>query len=202
LEFEEVESGKRLTRRAGESPDFFHSRLQVSPDGAYLLSAGWIWHPVDAALLYPIRNVMENPQVLDKPISLDLPEELFEVNSATFQGNNDLLLIGSNELENGPPFVGRFSLKEMKVEAKAALEAVPGTIMPIGRDYFVGFYEHPRLFEISSGKVVMDWPELQTGKQNSSIMIADKEIPPMAFDCSSNRFAVADAKGITVIQLG
>jgi hypothetical protein len=36
--------------------------------------------------------------------------------------------------------------------------------------YAVGFYEHPRLYELATGRVVEQWPELVTGKQSSSII--------------------------------
>lgn len=202
LEFEEIESGERLTMRSGESPDFFHSRLQISPDGAYLLSAGWVWHPLDLVAVYSVLEALKAPEVLDQPMSLDLPEELFGVHAGAFQEDCNLLLVGSNELEEAPPFAGRYNLKTKRIEAKCALAAVPGTVMPVGVNHFVGFYDHPRLFELSTGKIVQEWPDLETGKQDSSIMNGKEPVPPLAMDPTGHRFAVADAKGITAIQLG
>jgi hypothetical protein len=66
IEIEEVESGKRLTTRTGESADFFHSRLQVSPNGKYLMSAGWRWHPWDYIQIYNVEQALENPETLDR----------------------------------------------------------------------------------------------------------------------------------------
>jgi hypothetical protein len=202
LEIEEIESGRRLTSRPGESPDFFHSRLQVSPDGAYLLSAGWVWHPVDVVEIFPVREALNAPELLDQPLGIELPEEMFEVKGAAFQGNDSVLLVGNGDLENSPYVIGRYSITQSKIDVKSALETAPGTIMPVGRDHFVGFYEHPKLFEISSGKVILSWPELETGKQNSSILHHLGKIPPIALDPQRNRFAVAGPKGISVIQLG
>jgi hypothetical protein len=34
--------------------DFFHSRLAASPDGSFLLSTGWVWHPQAPADLLPL----------------------------------------------------------------------------------------------------------------------------------------------------
>jgi hypothetical protein len=48
LDFDEVETGNRLTNHIDRKPsDFFHSRLEVSPDNRKLLSKGWAWHPFD-----------------------------------------------------------------------------------------------------------------------------------------------------------
>jgi hypothetical protein len=202
LEFEEIESGQKLTLRSGESPDFFHSRLQVSPDGAYLLSAGWVWHPLDFIHLFSIHDAVKYPDHLDKPISMNLPDEFFEVNTATFQSDGQLLLTGRREDENtAVPYVALYGIKEGTVKWKCALESVPGTIMPVGQHHFVGFYEHPKLFEISTGKVIQSWPELNSGKQNSSIIWHQEQLPLLAMDPVGKRFAVADAEGITVIQL-
>jgi hypothetical protein len=203
LEIEEIESGNKLTLRQDESPDFFHSRLQISNDGAYLLSAGWVWHPLDRVLLFSIHDALRHPNHLDNPIRMNLPDELFGVNAAAFHGDNALLLVGNAEDDvSAPTYIAEFKLKEGAVTRKCALESVPGTIMPVGPDHFIGFYEHPKLFEISSGKVIRSWPELNSGKQNSSIIWHHEMPPPLALDTTRRRFAVADASNITVIQLG
>ena len=201
LEIEEIESGKRLTLRPGESPDFFHSRLQISTDGAYLLSAGWIWHPLDLVHLFSIHDALEHADHLDKPIPMNLPDELFAVNAAAFQSNDTLLLAGNAEDSDSPTYVAEYRLKEGAIARKSVLHSVPGTIMPVGRDHFIGFYEHPKLFDIASGNVTQSWPELNSGKQKSSIVWQEVP-PPLALDAANKRFAVADANGITVIQLG
>ena len=204
LQIEEIEFGHQLTARDGKSPDFFHSRLQASPDGEYLLSAGWIWHPLDRALLFSVHEALERPEHLDEPLGLELPEEFFEINTAAFQSNNSLLLIGRREEddESSIPFVCRYNFKDSRIEAKSRLEAVPGTIMPVGADHFVGFHEHPKLFEIASGKIIQSWSELNSGKQISSI-IGERDLPPpLALDPENKRFAVASEKEIVVVQLG
>ena len=68
--------------------------------------------------------------------------------------------------------------------------------------FVVGFYEHPKLVEVATGKTAARWPEMETGSQNGSINSKLDEIPPFALDPANKRFAVADAEKITVIQLG
>lgn len=202
LEIEEIESGDKLTLRPGESPDFFHSRLQVSPEGDYLLSAGWVWHPVDFVHVFSIRDALQSPDHLDKPIPLNLPDELFEVNAAAFQGDGQLLLVGKGEDEDSVAgHVAQFGVNDGTIKVKRSLESEPGTIMPVGQDHFVGFYEHPKLFEISTGKVVQRWSDLNSGKQNSSIIWHQEQLPSLALDPARKRFAVGGAEAITVIEL-
>jgi hypothetical protein len=73
--------------------------------------------------------------------------------------------------------------------------------MPVGSKYVVGFFDHPKLIEVSTGRVLCRWPELKTGQQASSIMWHKPLPPPLALDANSGRFAVADEKHITVITL-
>lgn len=90
---------------------------------------------------------------------------------------------------------------DLENPATTPVESVPGTMMPIGSDYAVGFYEYPKLFELRTGRITQTWPELNTGRQNSSI-IHNQSIPPLAMDNKRSRFAVADQKHITIIELG
>jgi hypothetical protein len=203
IEIEEIETGQKLTIREGEAADFFHSRLQVSPDGEYLLSSGWVWHPLDAVQLFRVRDVLQNPTVLDKSAHLELPEELFEVHAAAFQSNDSIIMVGNNGGEPGEegPFLIQYNLREGRVNLKTGMQEVAGTLMPVNSEYVMGFFEHPKLIEIASGKVVQSWPELNSGKQNSSIILDREMLPQLALDPARKRFAVADANGITVIQL-
>jgi len=202
IEIEELASGQRLTTRTGEALDFFHSRLQVSPGGTYLLSSGWVWHPLDHIQIYRIADVLKEPKQLD--LAQDVPQldALYEIQSATFQSDDVLLITGdSADTKEPKPYLAGCSLGERKVLFSTPLEAIPGTIMPAGPEHTVGFYGHPKLFENRSGNVVHEWPELKSGQQNSSIIHHVEKIPPLALDPIRKRFAIADEKQITVIQL-
>jgi hypothetical protein len=98
--------------------------------------------------------------------------------------------------------VGIYNLEEQQMLKITELESVPGTLMPVGTEHAVAFYEYPKLFELKSGKVLCSWPELKSGLQNSSIIHNQDPIPPLALDSSHKRFAIADEKQITVIELG
>lgn len=202
LEIEEIESGKKLTIRESKSPDFFQSRLRVSPNGLYLLSAGWLWSPYDGIALYSMPRILESPEHLDLPIAISLPDEIGEIRSAAFQDNSELLLTTASQEDESITFLVRYVAESNESSLLCKLESTAGTIMPVGPDYVVGFYEHPKLFQVSTGKIVYSWPELDTGLQNSSILRWQKPPPPLALDAERMRFAVAGPEEITVIQLG
>jgi len=200
IEIEEVATGKRLTSRKGPSMDFFHSRLQVSPDGKYLMSAGWIWHPFDTIQLFDLERVLDDPQTLDKTWECDLMAEgVEEIHTATFNGS-DLIVFGGDSEETNPRLVV-FSIHDRKALSSSPLESPAGTLMALG-DLAISFYEHPKLLDLVTGKVLRRWPELQSGLQNSSIIHHHDPPPPIALDPLNRRFAIANSEAITVIQLG
>jgi hypothetical protein len=89
LEVEEIGTGRSLTSREGAPLDFFHSRLQVSPNGRFLLSAGWIWHPLDTIQVYDIERALAEPGHLDRNkrgfwLPIDGLHPLDEIHSAAF----------------------------------------------------------------------------------------------------------------------
>jgi hypothetical protein len=209
LEIEEIESGRRLTARESQPADFFHSRLEVSPGGQYLLSAGWIWHPLDQIEVFDLQQALRDPASLDRSWEVEPIEELrgklFEIHSATFLDADTFVFYGSigygDAEESEARSLGLYNLKEHRLLSCVGLEEVVGTMMPLG-EFVVSFHEHPKLIEISSGEVMQRWPEISSGRQNSSIIGHEAPIPPMAFDPANRRFAVAGEQAITVIQLG
>lgn len=201
IQIEEVESGNRLTARSGDSDDFFHSRLQVSSDGRYLLSAGWIWHPWDTFQVFDLTQVLQSPESLDRNLSRDLSDvHVGEIHAAAFNGTDQIVFAGEAG-EDGIPLLGIYSIQAKAVVNSLALDSPAGTLMPVG-DVAVSFYESPKLLDLATGKVLYRWPELSTGLQNSSIIGHLDRIPPIALDPVNRRFAVADSENITVVQLG
>ncbi len=171
------------------------------------MSAGWIWHPLDFIQVYSIEEALREPQSLDRnengfTVSIDGIDEahLEEIHSAAFIDNDTVILAGAT-YEEEVPFLGVFSVSENRVISRVTLEEPAGTLMPLG-DHIVGFYEHPRLIDLRTGKTVHRWPEINSGRQNSSIIVSDAPAPPTALEPRNHRFAVAGSEAITVIQLG
>lgn len=66
LEFEIAASGEIVTADAKRKPDdYFFSRLRTSPNGRYLASGGWVWHPLDVHRVYDVHSVEHNSLLLD-----------------------------------------------------------------------------------------------------------------------------------------
>jgi hypothetical protein len=193
IEIEDIETGERLVNRKGKAADIFHSRLLVTPDGTQLLSAGWHWHPWDVVALYNLADALVDPEVLNRGSIVDTGDSGFEANDAAFQGNEAILMAGDH-CEN-ISVLARYDLKERRVNLTSHPEEMLGVMMPLNCDYVVGFLKHPKLVEVASGRVLQRWPEIYSGGY------AEGD-PPLALDAERMRFAVADATGVTVIQLG
>ncbi|HEX5324056.1 MAG TPA: hypothetical protein VFW40_09735 [Capsulimonadaceae bacterium] len=211
IEIEELETGERLTRRDNKPLDFFHSRLQSSRDGQYLLSAGWYWHPLDFVKIFSISEVLAEPEKLETGPKHIPCRPWVELNNACFFGHDAVIVTGRDydapdededmniqKLESNE--VGVYSLIDQRFLSTAKVEEPTGTLMPVGESFVLGLYEHPKLIELATGRVVARWPQIESGKQNSSIHF--EKLPPIALDPKNHRFAVADSEQIVVVQLG
>lgn len=196
LELEDAETGQRLTQRESQSQDFFHSRLQFSPDGRYLLSAGWIWHPVDSAYVFDVAQALERPEAFDQEQNIEWGDSFLEIHSAAF-GARDTLVCHCSGVDDAG--LGVYSLTERRFLSMAPLERPVGTLM-VMEECAVGFYEHPHLIELTTGRVLERWPELATGRRSSSIIRHLGSQPPLALDPAGRRFAVGTDKGIEVVR--
>ncbi len=215
LEIEDVETGKCLTKRSGETADFFQSRLSVSPDGRYLMSAGWIWHPFEYVLVFDVEQVLARPELLDAEPDWSLTGSRAEIHSVAFVDAETALFDSTdsyyadddedekdkNKFTLRPDQLGHYSFREKRYLTIAPLGEPLGTMMPCG-DFVVGFYKHPKLVKIATGEIVARWPDLETENHYGSIDTGLSKMPPLALDPANKRFAVADAEKITVIQLG
>lgn len=196
IEIEDLKTGERLTDSDRESHDFFHSRLQVSQNGNYLISAGWVWHPVDMVEVYDLSNI-SSPEFFN--LYHDEELNLFELNSAAFINNTTVAVTGNGEDEK-EKFICIYEIEQRKVLSKAKLSEPAGNLMNVDENFVIGFYEHPKLINIKTGEIVKKWANIFSGKQNSSISSQDAA-PPIAIDVEQKRFAVADEDFIHVVSL-
>ena len=206
LDIEEISSGKCLTDHSTRDPsDFFHSRLMSSRDGQWLVSAGWVWQPFDNVEYFNISNVLNDASLLDEGL---MPATATDLVNAAFLNHEILILTTADDQsqeEINPAIleakqVGYLNLNSSQYEKITSIDSTIGSFMPVGMDYIVGFYEHPKLINTNTGEILYEWRNLLTGKQNSSIIWHIEKLPPLAIDTMNQRFAVADAQGITIVS--
>jgi hypothetical protein len=96
LDFEGVETGEIVTNINSRKPsDIFHSRLEVSASGNYLMSKGWVWHPVD--IVSVIDQCFANPTERDNS-EYDFLDAGCEICTASFIGDDKVLVGSSSEV--------------------------------------------------------------------------------------------------------
>jgi hypothetical protein len=213
IEIEDVETARQWTPRGTPPFDFFHARLAVSSDSRYLLSAGWQWHPFDAMQVYDLTQIYAHPDLLDRPCEHRLTRTGVGINNAAFY-NKHAILITTNDIyydatdveDNErsllePDMLAIYDIERKQILHRAFLEEPVGTLMPLG-EYVVGFYQHPKLIELKTGKIIMRWEDIFSGEQNSSILSSQMNLPPLAIDRERKRFAVASQESIIVVQSG
>ena len=217
LMIEDAATGEVLTARTSKSADFFHSRLAVSPGGRYLLSAGWVWHPLDAVTYYDLEEALRNPGHLDSP-NWAAPASrhscLAEESSACWMGEGTSLLGGGSEPQDDeeaadwgddrlkPNGLAYHDVQRRTVRSACLLDEPAGTMMPVGSTHVMAFYQHPRLIRLTDGLVEFALPWIGSGVQLSSILHSPSNLPPpLALDPERRRFAVAQGDGVHVVTI-
>ncbi|WP_233591934.1 hypothetical protein [Corallococcus sp. AB011P] len=202
VELEDAATGERLTKRDNTPIDIFHSRLQFSPDGRYLASAGWMWHPVDAASVFDVSRALEEPASLDSAALMEGVENGIFLTSVAFGAKDTLVFMRIEESRDDATFfLGTYSLTEKKVLSEVELEEPAGPLMVVDAEHVVDFFGHPKLVSRSTGRVVQRWEDLDTGKVLASIRHHLPPPPHFALDPAHRRFAVGTANGIEIITL-
>jgi hypothetical protein len=206
LELEDIVTGERVRESMTRKPaDLFHSRLRVSPNGQWLLSAGWVWHPFGVAAVLDLEAALRNSEVLDRAI--EMPEINGEVAAAEFLPNNRLLVATSEDsLGNEGSVVDAnavaiIDVDKREITSQSSTHEPIGSLMAVDEEVAVSFFEHPKLFSLRTGAVLERWETIKSGKQTSSIIGSGGSIPPIAVDVARRRFAVADDSCVQVVQL-
>lgn len=204
VELEDAESGKVLSSKKTKEMEF-HSRLAVSGDGRFLLSAGWFWHPLGGAWLCPLGPDGQFDESRQVSFSFGA-----EIDGAAFLDNDRVVISSTDEIVDaedgfsgskiGPMQLGVWSIPEARWVSKVPTTGVTGTIMP-WKDWVIAFYEHPRVIELATGKIIHIWSEINSGRQIGSIQLGDPPPPVLALNQPLGMFAVAENRRIWIVSL-
>jgi hypothetical protein len=208
IEIENIENGIRITSTENREPnDCFHSRFRVSDSNNILINSGWVWHPVGILEIYNIEKALIDNTLFDNYKS-NLPINT-EVCSAEFL-NDDLLIISSSNEEPfddedlndkinlNPKQLGLFSIKKNAFIKKINIGFKLGTQIPIDENRVIDLYDYPKLIDLNSGKILQDFKDINSGKQDLAIV---GQVPSIAFDKKNNRIAIADKNRIEILTV-
>jgi hypothetical protein len=197
LEFEDLLTGELLTIKTERKPDdYFHSRLAVSPDGGYLLSAGWVWQPFDEIRVFHVDTALGDASHLDGG-GLTGGDWGLE-SAATFLGNDRIAVALMSQ--DGRSQLRLHNLGGTAPSKNIETGAAPGTMMPAGEHHVLNLRGYPKLVDLQTGEVTQAWPHIASGLQSSPIIWGIDLVPPMALDGVKRRIAIAAPEKITVLQ--
>ena len=204
LRIDDIETGEVLASATEGAGDFFHSRLSVSPDGRWLASAGWMWHPVDDVSLYDVHAALADGSTLDRSAH-DLDVMTDRGNAAGFDRRSRLLvttdMTGFGDDETGTPDGPRLVRLAPGAAGAPGVRAIEldSTFMAVGDDHLLLLGGHPRLLSIATGRIVAEWPDIATIIPGSAVQSERSDYTAHACDVQSGRIAIAHDGGITVI---
>ncbi|MEP7214021.1 MAG: hypothetical protein ABI791_13150 [Acidobacteriota bacterium] len=204
VEIERADDGERLTKQNRDEIDFFQSRLQVSPGQIWLLSAGWVWHPLDSVILYELSNGFADPKPLTSWNGGLGDFGIWEINNAAFIDDFKLLISGTgddvNEDASDEKAVVVYDLREKRVVSRKSISEPTGHLMALSEDFAVTFYKTPKLLDLNTGETTFEWKDIPTDERNSSIWSIET-FSAFAADVKNKRFAVATPNTIEVVTL-
>lgn len=212
LEVEVAATGERLTADSDREPaDIFHSRLAVSANGRYLLSAGWVWHPWGCVAVYDLHQALTEPTTLDSFGDVLGLRGLVqaEVAGACFLGEDIVISTSSEENEPegpedlAPNMLARWSATAGRFTWRRQLDLTAGDIVAVAGN-ILALHDHPRLYDAANGDQLAEWPDIATGHADSAIVWNSAFSGParVTVDHTNQRFAVTDGEQITIVHLG
>jgi hypothetical protein len=207
LEVEDVETGEIVTALSHRVPaDIFHSRLEVSPSGKYLISKGWVWHPWHVVLSYKIEDILHDPRLLDH--NKNIPGFNTEIATASFIDDTNVLLGSSDEPEMDPDepsllppkHIGVWDLEKQAISAVVKVEEPFGHLIAINENYAWDLYEHPKLIDLRTGKVALLLEDIDTGKQRSSFVGSKDASYHYAYSRQLRKLAIGRKNKIDILS--
>jgi hypothetical protein len=194
-----------VTNTASRNPcDYFHSRLEVSPDGSFLLTKGWAWHPWDIVAAFDIAACLANPLLLDDIILR--PAVGTEVCTASFI-TDELALLGTSseeamdeDLETAlpPECIATWNVRTNKLSAPVHVAGEFGNLFPLNEKLAWDLYKHPKLLDLTTGAIIALLPELTSGEQRSAIIRG--WAPAIAFDRTTGHIAFVFDNQVEVLN--
>lgn len=205
LDFENAETGEIVTNTSEREPDdAFHSRLEVSNDSSFLLSKGWLWHPLDVIIIYNIKDCFSEPKLLDAAITY--PDTGAEICTASFIGDTKILVGTSDEVITKdkpatlpPNHIAIWDLLTGDFSKPVAVKTEFGNLFAINENLAWDLFKYPKIIDINTGEIIDKMEDIDSGQQKSSIIHHVENHPQIVFNRETKQIAIAGKDKIEVL---
>lgn len=159
------------------------------------MSKGWVWHPADVIEVFDIASCIENPLLWDQcRLSPDVGSELC---SASFIDNENILIASSDETFNEeleeylpPKHVAVWNILTNKITNAVKVKGEFGNLYAIDSNYAWDTYKCPKIIYLKTGDVEIDFRDIDSGEQSSSIMSDSDLIYQIIFNRNNKKLAI------------
>ena len=204
LEVEDLETGEILTQKDRAFIDIFHSRIESS--SKYLLSAGWVWHPLDILCIYKITDILNHSDEITKH---DIgPDIGVEISSARFFGGQKVIMSSlKDELFNDdktvlqPSSIGIYDPENQIIQKQIKVAGEFGNVVGINDDFALDLFDYPKIINLNTGKIEEKIEDIYCGKQNSSIIHHLDNLPQIAIHSDNSKIAITTDIGIEILEI-
>jgi hypothetical protein len=163
-----------------------------------------VWHPKDTIELFDIAQCFADPTQLDKGMSI--PNSLAEISSASFIDNDKILVRASldewadeetDAIKNGQ--LASWNFKTGEILHPVYVDSEIGNVFAIDETKCWDFYKYPKIIDLKSGNVIDKIEEIDSGKQDSSIIHHLTAVPKIAFNKKTKQIAIAKENIIEIL---
>lgn len=206
IDFEDVETGELVTDIPGrEAEDFFHSRFEVSPGGNYLISKGWVWHPLDESVVYDIAACFADPKLLD-PWDIYVRGAGVEICTSSFIDEGRVLIGSSSEIIDGEKLdvlpsksIGIWHHNSGTITDVITPDFEFGNLVSINDTFCWDTYQYPKIINIRTGQIVDHALEVNSGNQNSAVFYNCDTNPVLEFDPDRRKLAIQRSNTVDIL---
>ncbi len=205
LDFENVETGELVTDISDRNPsDVFHSRLEINTTNTFLISKGWVWHPLNVVEVFNVIDCIKNPLLLDN--STLTPNMGVEVCTASFVDDSKILIGTSDETfdEDNPNLplrhIAIWDIGSNEVASPVKVKGEFGNLYSINDKFAWDTFKFPKIINIKTGEIMDEDESVFSGEQNSSIIGNDTlKFPQIAFNRQTKQLAIKGQEKIEIL---
>ncbi len=173
LQIDDAQTGQRLTDGPRDQPDAYQSRLSISPDRRYLMTAGDRYGN-DEVMVFDLDLAVRDASALDGDGIMPLDATSTDVAAACWLDSDRVVVATTDHVPLfddadalGPGQLGVWSVSQSRWLHRTTVGYPMGTLIACG-SRVITLYGHPQLLDPITGDVIAEWPNVPIGTKQGS----------------------------------